>query len=88
LLNAQYINQQKGCPVIHKNLSHYSRQYVGYIDQEGAKVIWINFLWSKYNDRDLSKDVIEVHDGCSYYWNIKIDITNNRAYNLDINENA
>lgn len=86
-VNQPLLNQASGCPIIHKNLGKYERQYVGYINAQGDKIIWVNFVWKK-NEKILSglkKDVIIVFDGCSHYWNIKVDISNKRLYDLQVN---
>ena len=41
--NSEQTNQNNECPVINKNLKNYVRQYVGFINTEGEKIIWINF---------------------------------------------
>lgn len=87
--NSEQANQKNGCPVIHKNLKKYIRQYVGFINTEGEKIIWINFLWDKNIDESkLKQDIIMTHDGCSHYWNIKINIDKEVLYELNINGNG
>jgi len=86
-INQPLINQGRNCPIIHKNLDKYKRQYVGYINAQGEKVIWVNFIWGKRRDllSGLNKGVITVLDGCSYYWNIKVNISKGTLYALQIN---
>jgi len=86
-VNESLVNQVGNCPIIHKNLSKYKRQYVGYINEQGDKVIWVNFIWGKRKDllSNLNKDVIIVLDGCSYYWNIKVNINKGMLYALQVN---
>ena len=79
------INQDNKCPVIHKQLCKYNRQYLGLINKNGEKVIFINFIWAKSTPDNWNKDVIMVLDGCSYYWNIKVNIGNSSLYDLNIN---
>jgi hypothetical protein len=45
-------NQGRGCPIIHRNLKRYKRQYFGYLNSEGEKIIWINLIWDS-NKRNL-----------------------------------
>lgn len=47
-LNQRLINQIGNCPVIHRNLNNYFRQYVGFYNSEGNKLIHINFYWDNY----------------------------------------
>lgn len=88
--NKNQPNQGKDCPVIHKNLLKYSRQYVGYINESGEKIVWINLIWDKGKETEsrLSKDVIIILDGCSYYWNIKVNLTKETLYDLQVNGSA
>lgn len=53
--NNPMYNQGNGCPIIHKNLKNYRRQYFGYIDNEGNKILYVNFLWAKYTIFDRLK---------------------------------
>ena len=79
-----HINQV-GTPVIDKKLRKYTRQYVGFLSNTGEKVLWVNFVWDKDSRERLSQDIISVNDGGSYYWNVEINITNQKVYNLDVN---
>jgi hypothetical protein len=85
-VNKPRINQGKGCPVIHKKLKKYMRQYVGYVTHEGERIIWVNFIWSEGSmESRLSKGIISVHDGCSRYWRIKVNLDTGELFDLDIN---
>lgn len=90
IINQLLVNQGGSCPVIHKNLFRYKRQYVGYIDEKGDKIVWINYIISKDKAQtsSLSKNVIIVLDGCSNYWNIKVNISKAKLYDLQINGSA
>jgi len=83
-LNKDRLNQVKSCPIIDKNLKKYIRQYLGYY-VNGEKVIWINFLWKKEKIDNINKKIIIVSDGCSYYWNVKVNISKHKLYDLLIN---
>lgn len=79
-------NQSDGCPVIHKKLADYKRQYVGFISPHGEKILWINFIWKdRIPDEKLMKDIIQVKDGCSYYWTIKANLFTLTLHDLTIN---
>lgn len=85
-INNPLINQDNGCPIIHKNLKKYIRQYVGFIDNNDDNIIWINFLWSNKIDKcDAGKDILFVLDGCSYFWSIEVNITSKLLLELKIN---
>lgn len=87
-INTNRINQPDGCPVIDKKLKKYCRQYVGFIDGKGQKVIWINLFWNKELEKQAAKEIVNVQDGCSYYWNIEINIDSGDLYNLYVNGNG
>lgn len=89
-INKSLINQGGDCPIIHSNLSKYKRQYIGYIDGNGDKIIWINFVTLNRKDQisRLDKDVIIILDGCSNYWNIKINLNKEKLYDLRVNGSA
>ena len=85
-LNKGLVNQSS-TPIIHKKLHKYKRQYFGYIDKNGDRVLLINCFWSKdknHTDRWLT-DRIVVYDGGSYYWNVKFNLDKTELFDLDIN---
>ncbi|MDO7851905.1 hypothetical protein [Hymenobacter convexus] len=98
-INKRRPNQQAGNPVLHRNLPKYFRQYVGFIDKNGDKIIHVNFHWNRYNiiDRinnyiyfndsriDYESDYSIVMDGGSYYWGINANITQRKLTDLSVN---
>ena len=84
-IDSGYQNQNQG-PVIHKKLNNYKRQYFGYIDKAGHRILLINFFWS---DHVFGKDwlfgYVMVDDGGSSFWNIKIDLDAQKLFDLVIN---
>lgn len=95
-INLNRPNQFDNCPVIHRKLGKYKRQYFGYIDTNGDKTILINCFWDKkgfiekvfYNESDDLKWKTEekfVLDGCSYYWKIKVNLTKKKLFDFDVN---
>jgi len=98
--NDPMYNQGDGCPIIHKNLKNYRRQYYGYIDNMGHKILYVNFLWARHSVLDRLKgyhmddseswknDRVIVLDGCSYYWSIDINITEQKLQNMSVNGSA
>lgn len=85
ILNIEQINQVGNCPIIHKKLKKYKRQYVGFLNIDGEKIIWINLIWFKDFDSILSKEIVSVQDGCSFFWNIKVNINDGSVFDLNIN---
>lgn len=67
-------NQGKGCPNIHRKLHKYNRQYIGYINDKGLKVIWMNFIWKEDCPDYWKEEIVDILDGCSYYWSIKVEL--------------
>jgi hypothetical protein len=85
-INNPLVNQGNGCPIINKSLRKYVRQYVGFINNNGEKVIWINFLWGNKTEKcDAEKDIVFVLDGCSFYWSIEVNVTLKSLSELKIN---
>lgn len=84
-ININQPNQAGKCPNICKRLNKYTRQYFGFETKNGEKIIWINLFWNKDLVSEVNTGVISVNDGCSYYWNIEVNITNRTLTNLDVN---
>ena len=73
------------CPVIHKNLRKYKRQYVGYLNQKDEVIIWINFLKDHEESSELAEEVVFMLDGGSYYWSIYINLNKKELFNMKVN---
>ena len=87
-INQGLINQDgtKYNPVIHKNLRKYRRQYFGYIDEDGDRVLLINAIWSKIQPfQNWLSERITVLDGGSHYWNVKFNLTTGEFFDLSVN---
>lgn len=98
-INKNRPNQVDNCPVIHRKLGKYKRQYFGYIDQNGDRIIYINCFWDRngfygfvdkvfYNEPIDTKWKIEekfVLDGCSYYWSIKVNLNKKTLFDFGVN---
>jgi hypothetical protein len=84
-VNRNFENQYNS-PIIHKNLKKYKRQYFGFINNKGEKVLYINSLWKK-NEKETKwlQQIIMVSDGGSYYWNIEYNLDNDELMNLSVN---
>lgn len=90
------MNQGDGCPIIHKNLKYYFRQYSGHFNENGDRVLSINFLWDRYTIWDKIKGIYDhrpkykggyyfVLDGGSYYWQISINLTTMKVERFSVN---
>ena len=98
--NTPLINQGGRCPFIHKNLKNYRRQYFGYFNEEGDKVIYTTLNWDKYtlwdwirgysrdNSEDWKKQKEMILDGCSHHWEININLSDEELFGLNINGGA
>lgn len=85
----QGISSDKFCPDIERNLRKYTRQYIGYTNLSGDKIILINMLWRKGLDTNgLKSEYVLVLDGCSHYWRVKVNLNTENVYDLDINGNS
>jgi hypothetical protein len=73
---------------VEQKLSQYRRQYFGYIDKVGNKILCINCF---YKDDAFGfyqtwlKDEIHVDDGGSAYWNIKFNLKTKKLFDLEVN---
>ena len=94
--NNPRINQFGKKQYIYKNLNKYFRQYIGFINDKGDKLIHINFYWDKYSLSDRLKgyddqrltytsDFAIVFDGGSFYWNINVNLTKHNLERLEVN---
>ena len=89
--NSPLVNQGFECPIIHRNLNNYRRQYFGYIEENGDKIIYITLNWDRLKDHhkgeseSWKKEKEMVLDGCSYYWEIKTNLTGEFLFDLSIN---
>ena len=95
-INKDRPNQGKDFgPIIHKHLRKYLRQYLGLIDKNGNKIIWVNFikrptLIQKIRDfydasEGLQEDWIFILDGGSYYWQIKYNLNSGEFFDFSVN---
>ncbi len=84
-LNRNHENQES-CPIIDENMNKYKRQYVGFTDTYGAKILWVNFVWDPKLDPKLDSEITNTEGGCSRYWRLKINLDTQQAYGLEINE--
>ena len=83
------LENQYNSPIIHRNLKKYKRQYFGFINDKGEKILYINSLWKK-NEEETKwlQQIIMVSDGGSHYWNIEYNIETDELINLSVNGSA
>lgn len=88
-VNSQRINQTGRNPIIHQNLSKYRRQYFGYVDQNGDRIIHVNCFWKEKGRFDNWLDErVTVLDGGSHYWSVKFNLTTGKLFDLQVNGSA
>jgi hypothetical protein len=76
----------KDYPVIYKKLKKYLRQYVGYIDNNGNRVLVINcFLSNDDYLNDWLKNYFMILDGGSSVWEIKYNIKTDTFFEFGVN---
>lgn len=85
-LNRNHENQEGMCPIIDEHITKYTRQYVGFTDIHGFKIIWINGVWDEKMSRQLSQDIVRSTGGCGHYWSVKVNIDTEKVYGLEVNE--
>jgi len=69
--------------------SDYYRQYVGFVDSNGNRIIFINAVCKSYGQKsDLKKNWIFVLDGGSCFYQIKVDLTNKKCIDFSVNGEA
>ncbi|MBG8552825.1 hypothetical protein [Hymenobacter guriensis] len=86
-------------PNIYHNLKKYRRQYFGYTDKRGNKIILTICYWPRRNINDFVDQVFYrepadtawkknaqgfIIGGCGYYWEAKIDITRKILFDLRV----
>lgn len=87
-LNRNHENQEGMCPIIDEHLTKYTRQYVGFTDIHGARIIWINGVWDDKVKRQLSQDIVRTAGGCGHYWSLKVNLDTEKVYGLEVNESG
>jgi hypothetical protein len=97
VINKNKPNQGKGYgPIIHRKLKKYDRQYIGFIDQYGQKVIHVNFIWNGYSiweaikgwtkpDESWKTEWQMWFDGGSRFWNINYIIDKKEFIDFQVN---
>lgn len=70
---------------IHEKLGRYWRQYVGYVNTKGERVVWVN---AYCDSAPPERGIHFVRDGGDCYWQVKMNLTRKKIYDLSINGEA
>jgi hypothetical protein len=65
----------------------YYKQYIGYINDEGEKIILINFVSKKFIKKDnynLTEPIV-VLDGGNNFWRVEVNLNTKRLLSVHIN---
>lgn len=85
-VNRDHYNQGGMCPVIDEHMRKYRRQYVGFTNDRGDHIIWMNFLWDdELTDERLASDVLLTRGGCGHFWHLKVNLATRKVYGLEVN---
>lgn len=84
-VNRFHENQEGMCPVIDEHLRQYERQYVGFTDVHGYRIVWVNFIWDDKAKGKLANDIYLTEGGCGHYWRIQCNLDTEKVYGLDVN---
>lgn len=88
-LNREHYNQGGMCPVVDEHMRMYRRQYVGFTNDRGDHIVWVNFLWDdNLTDEKLASDVLLTKGGCGHFWHVKCNLATRKVYGLEINEDG
>lgn len=94
--NKSHLNQFGKRQYIDRNLNKYFRQYVGFINNKGERIIHINLHWDRFtltdrmkgywdNRLDYLSDYSITLDGGSRYWSVNVNLTKEQLYGLSVN---
>lgn len=87
ILNDEHESQENGllCPLIDEHLDQYVRQYIGFIDEAGDRIMWVNFVWSDKYKKLLSYEIPNIEGGCSHFFRFKVNLDKRTAYGFEVN---
>ena len=66
------------------DLKRYKRQYIAATNSKGEKEVWINCFCDTWN-KNWKTELIMVNDGGNCYFNLKINLTTEKYYDLMVN---
>lgn len=92
ILNKEFLNKIKrevDGKFIRKNLNNYKRQYLGYIDSKGEKIIFISFFLDKnikkQEDQYWKEEYRIMFDGGASFWVAEINLKTSKVKNIFVN---
>jgi hypothetical protein len=62
----------------------YKRQYVSIINSNGEKEVWINCFCDSF-DMDWKKQILHVNDGGNCFFNLKVNLSTKKCYDIFVN---
>lgn len=71
-----------------KSLRSYKRQYLGYLNEKGERIVWINALCGNDLNDWLKNDTVIVLDGGSCYWNVRVNLMTKQVFNFGVNSKS
>ena len=73
-----------------RTTDEYNMQFVGAIDENGDKIIWVNCFCKKEKDsfKKWKDEIVHVSDGGNCFINVKVNITKNTYTDFMVNGNA
>ncbi|MGD1843170.1 MAG: hypothetical protein ACFB0B_20080 [Thermonemataceae bacterium] len=86
-INKQHPRQNARSGFIEDRLPEYKRQYIGYVNAEGEKVIYVNCFTDEIKEKDFCEELI-VMDGGSAYWQIHFNVKKNEFFKFSVNGEA
>ncbi len=88
-INQDHYNQEGMCPIIDEHMRMYRRQYVGFTNDRGDHIVWVNFLWDdNLSNEKLASDILLTKGGCGHFWHIKCNLATRKVYGLEVNESG
>lgn len=66
------------------DLKTHKRQYIAVINDKGVREVWVN-CFCKVWDSNWKKEIIMAEDGGVCYFNVKINLTTEKHYDLMVN---
>ncbi len=78
---------QISTPIVHQNFDKYYRQYLGYIDKRGRKILYVNCFWKDKENQfpGWKRKYVKVLDGGSYYWQINVNLKKKKCFDYSVN---
>jgi hypothetical protein len=70
------------------DLIRYKRQYIAAINNKGEKEVWINCFCNTWNKEWKKEQLLIVKDGGNCYFNLKINLSTKKYFELSVNGEA